>query len=501
MKQIYISIFLLIFAVTANAQDNLAKESKQKMQDFLQKFSSPKQLKSAATEAYALDSITFENGAFKEMTYNDNGLLLTYKYYKNEGGTINLFETETNTYNESGQMLTNVVASYDDWANKLTDQWKIENTYTSQGRPLTEIEWVVGDEAPYELEYQSKTTYTFPEDKALEAMVYDWDNDQWNLEEKQMIFGSWGTGTLPMVDSLYLETLVEGTSDEWFRVAKMFFAYSGDGLMAETLSIIYDEDTGAELVKLKDKITYNAIGYTLMETTEIYNPDSMDWDLPSKVEYEYNDDNQIIREEEFNSGWTGILAPSSRIIYDYDSDGNLETQKDYLYSGGEELTLFYKDEFSFKNLDTENIMLPSSDIGYFGGLNDFFDEEFYENGAIDEVKHYSYWYSESVPNEELEKTGKYHYSKYGSVPTSVEQENNASIKVFPNPFTNEIKLQLEKAGDYQLKIRNSIGQVVYSKNINGTTTSHNVSGLPGGFYILSVLLDGENTTNYKLVKE
>ncbi len=499
MKQIYISIFLLIFAFTANAQDNLAKESKQKMQDFLQKFSSPELLKSATESAYALDSITFENGASKEMTYNDKGLLLTYKYYKNEGGTINLYETETNTYNESGQMLTNVVGMYDDWAKKVIDQSKYENTYNAQGRPVTEIEWEAGNDAPYALEYDSKTTYTYSDDK-IEMREYYWDDDDWKLDMRQEMFVRWGTGVYPMVDSAYTYMPEEGTSDVWVKLIKMTVIYSGS-LMSETIAIGYDENTGEERSKAKMKTTYNAIGNTLMETTEIYNSESMGWDLMVKDEYEYNTDNQIIREENFNVAWTaGILAPISRNTYDYDSDGNLETHKEYLFYGPGDLTLSYKDDFTFKNLDTENIMLPSSDIGIYGNYTDFYDVEFYENGAIDEVEHYSYSYTDTETNEMLEKTGKYHYSEHNSAPTSAKQIDNLSIKVFPNPFTNEIQLQLDNTEMYLLKLTNGTGQVVYSANVEASSI-HNVSDLPAGIYILSLTQNGVDKANYKLIKK
>lgn len=500
MKQIYISIFFLIFALTTNAQGNIAKESKQKMQDFFQKFSSPEQLKSATESAYALDSITFENGASKKMNYNSGGLLLTYKYYKNEADKINLYETETNTYNESGQMLTNVVGMYDDWAKKVIDQSKYENTYNALGRPVTEIEWDAGNDAPYALEYGSKTTYTYSDDK-IEMREYDWDDDDWKLDMKQEMFVRWGSVTYPMVDSAYTYTPEEGTSDVWVKRVKMTVTYSGS-LMSEIIAIGYDEDTGEERSKSKLKTTYNDIGNTLMETSEIYNSDSMRWDLMVKDEYEYNADNQIIREENYNVDWTtGLLAPISRNTYDYDSDGNLETQKEYLFYGTGDLTLSYKDDFTFKNLDTENIMLPSSDIGIFGNYTDFYDVEFYENGAIDEVEHYSYSYTDTETNEMLEKTGKYHYSEHNSSATSAKQLDNTSIKVFPNPFSNEIKLHLDKAEDYQLKIRNGIGQMVYSTTIYGTTTSHDVSDLPSGIYILSLAKEDKKAAAYKLIKE
>lgn len=500
MKQFYISTFLLIFAFTANAQGNLAKESKQKMQDFLQKFSSPEQLKSATESAYALDSITFENGASKKMTYNSRGLLLTYKYFKNEADKINLYETETTTYNESGQMLTNVVGMYDDWAKKVIDQSKYENTYNAQGRPVTEIEWAAGNDAPYALEYDRKTTYTYSDDK-IEMREYYWDEDDWKLDMKQEMFVRSGTGTYPMVDSAYTYTPEEGTSDVWVKRVKMTVTYSGS-LMSEMIAIGYDEDTGEERSKAKSKTTYNAIGNTLMETTEIYNSESMRWDLIVKDEYEYNADNQIIREENFNVAWTaGILAPISRNTYDYDSEGNLETQKEYLFYGPGDLTLSYKDDFTFKNLDTENIMLPSSDIGIFGNYTDFYDVEFYENGAIDEVEHYSYSYTDTETNEMLEKTGNYHYSEHNSLVTAIEEQDNMSVKVFPNPFSNELKITLDKPEEYLVKLTNCIGQVVYTSTVKTSVTSHNVSNLPTGVYILSLSKTGENTAVYKLIKE
>lgn len=499
MKKLYFPIFLLLIAIATNAQDNIVKEAKQKIQNFSQKFVSPEQLKSAAVSTYALDSITFENGASKKMTYNSSGLLLTYKYYKNEADKINLYETETNTYNESGQMLTNVVGMYDDWAKKVIDQSKYENTYNAQGRPVTEIEWDAGNDAPYALEYDSKTTYTYSDDK-IEMREYYWDNEQWNLDIKQEMFVRWGTATYPMVDSAYTYIPEEGTSDVWIKVIKMTVTYSGS-LMSEMIAISYDEDTGEERSKAKSKTTYNAIGNTLLETTEIYNSDNITWDLIAKDEYEYNADNQIIREENFNVAWTaGILAPISRKTYDYDSDGNLKTQKEYLFYGPGDLTLSYKDDFTFKNLDTKNIMLPSGDIGIPANYTDFYDVGFYENGAIDEVEHYSYSYSETIQDEMLEKTGKYHYSQHNSIGTSVEQLSNTSIKVFPNPFSNEISIKLDSPGDYILRITNGTGQIVYSANILVSST-HNVSNLPNGMYILSLSKNGGNNTNYKLIKK
>ncbi len=94
---------------------------------------------------------------------------------------------------------------------------------------------------------------------------------------------------------------------------------------------------------------------------------------------------------------------NTKNTYEYGSDGNLTVLKAYVSDGdnAEEMLLYNRYEFKFNNLNTDNIMLPSSETGYYNNYYDFYEHEFYTNGAIDEVKHSEYEYtSESL---ELQK--------------------------------------------------------------------------------------------------
>lgn len=499
MKKIYIPIFLLLIAVAANAQSNFAKEAKQKIQEFLQKISSPEQLKSASAEAYALDSVTYENGDVKKMIYNNNGLLLKYEGYKNEDGKIYLNDMETNTYNESGQILTNLISKYDDWEEIVLDQWKYETTYDAQGRITSEIYW---DETsmPNELQQDDKVEYEYKENNTIDLFQYTWDN-KWELDNKTTMFVKWGAGSTPTIDSMHVYLPVNGSTDNWLLMGNMITKYHAPNLISETLSTLFDEETGAITYKSKTETSYNNNGDILSDVTLSYNPANGEWKTTSKELYEYNTTNQTISEEYFFFNWaTDLLEPTTKNTYEYGSDGNLTVLKAYVSDGdnAEEMLLYNRYEFKFNNLNTDIIMLPSSETGYYNNYYDFYEHEFYTNKAIDEVKHYEYEYtSESL---ELQKIGKYHYSEHNSVATSAIEFDKSSISVFPNPFTNQIKQQLDNSETYLLKISNGMGQVVYTSIVESSST-HNVSYLPSGMYILSLFKNGETKANYKLIKK
>jgi virulence-associated protein VapD len=501
MKHFYILIALLFVSTLGNAQNNFAKEQKQKMLDFTQKFIPQQQLKSAAANPYALDKLSYENGAYKEMTYNADGQLLTFKGYENEDGTIYLDDKETNNYNQNGQLLTNVISRYDRFAEKMVDQWKYENFYDAQNRIVSEISYVVEDDAPYALINDNKTEYKYMEDGTVEATLYNWW-DGWSLDTKQIMYVRWESQNVPTVDSIKGYVLMDSESDTWSHIGVINFVYNELGQLTEINSTSFDEKTGEVNSKMKEETVYNNNGYVLSESTKRYNPDEMEWVTVLATEYEYEAETRLIQEQDYSLSWsTGLLAPSFKTTYQYDTKGNLEIREDYLpdYDNGGVMMVYNKYLYKYKELNTENIMLPPAETGYYSSGYEFYDIDYYLNGAIAEVQHYGWDYqTEAI---ELEKTGTYHYSEYKGIGTSAKQINDLSIRVFPNPFTNEIKLQLDKAGEYQLKIRNSIGQVVYSTNINDATTSHNVSDLPGGLYILSVFSEGENIENYKILKQ
>ncbi len=78
-----------------------------------------------------------------------------------------------------------------------------------------------------------------------------------------------------------------------------------------------------------------------------------------------------------------------------------------------------------------------------------------------------------------------------------ENNNNTSIKVYPNPVSNELIIENTGSNDkLYYEILNSIGQVVYSGNVIGKTTIE-TTNLSSGVYLLK--LDNGKTINFKKI--
>lgn len=98
----------------------------------------------------------------------------------------------------------------------------------------------------------------------------------------------------------------------------------------------------------------------------------------------------------------------------------------------------------------------------------------------------------------------YQHSKYkscwvSSVATNNSPTENIAIDVFPNPFQNELTINLLDNNDltYHLEIYNLLGQTVYSTTLSNSLT-FDTSFLPKGTYFLSIFNQNEKK---KLVKK
>jgi hypothetical protein len=62
-------------------------------------------------------------------------------------------------------------------------------------------------------------------------------------------------------------------------------------------------------------------------------------------------------------------------------------------------------------------------------------------------------------------------------------------KIFPNPFSEKIEIQMPSNADYFIQLLNSIGQIIYSEKLNGSRTFINTEQLPSGAYFLRINSD------------
>ncbi|MFA7686897.1 MAG: T9SS type A sorting domain-containing protein [Moheibacter sp.] len=75
----------------------------------------------------------------------------------------------------------------------------------------------------------------------------------------------------------------------------------------------------------------------------------------------------------------------------------------------------------------------------------------------------------------------------------IEEINQSSFSVYPNPFTNEVNIKLPEnvKGNYTFNVTDLSGRMVYTKNQSEKSFIWNGSNLPKGVYILSIESNGK----------
>ncbi len=75
-------------------------------------------------------------------------------------------------------------------------------------------------------------------------------------------------------------------------------------------------------------------------------------------------------------------------------------------------------------------------------------------------------------------------------------------KIFPNPFNNNINIELPKTHqNADIYIFDILGKLVLKSTISDTKTILNTAGLPNGIYIIKIVAEGENIFVGKAIKE
>lgn len=78
--------------------------------------------------------------------------------------------------------------------------------------------------------------------------------------------------------------------------------------------------------------------------------------------------------------------------------------------------------------------------------------------------------------------------------TGIEEESLIKLSTHPNPFTNQLRIELDAQENYQIEVYNSMGQVVYSEFSRDNLLIIDSSQWPSGIYFVKYQSDsGEKT--------
>jgi len=84
----------------------------------------------------------------------------------------------------------------------------------------------------------------------------------------------------------------------------------------------------------------------------------------------------------------------------------------------------------------------------------------------------------------------------------VEKIGQTEIKIFPNPTTEKITLEISNWQELQtgvFTLFSSNGQLIKEQTVQSSTTTVSLAGMPAGSYILKVFINGK-TENWKIIK-
>jgi hypothetical protein len=86
-----------------------------------------------------------------------------------------------------------------------------------------------------------------------------------------------------------------------------------------------------------------------------------------------------------------------------------------------------------------------------------------------------------------------------AVPVSVTDHPEPSLDIYPNPAQDQLTIQHSTAMN-RVQIFDIYGKLLQSEELDGTSTSLNVSGLSSGTYIVRIT-DDQNVVVRKFIKK
>jgi hypothetical protein len=95
----------------------------------------------------------------------------------------------------------------------------------------------------------------------------------------------------------------------------------------------------------------------------------------------------------------------------------------------------------------------------------------------------------------------YDWKKLTTLNIPIGNESNerlAEVKVWPNPFSNDITIQLG-APEFMVRLFDMKGSLVYEEDITQNEKTINTDGLSSGIYVISVNQNGQ-TFRAKMIK-
>jgi hypothetical protein len=407
-------------------------------------------------------------------------------------------------YDDSSHYTYNTVGVYDKITNYNFNEnnWEpsTRNSYYYNDDQLTTLytvqSWVNGEWGQAEGDFQDLRSYDDLGNQ-LELIYQNWTQGEWKTYLRNS--NTYYPGT-----NLIETELFQGTSNP-----------SGE-LMNETYNVYED---------------YNANGDWIRQTRQFWDPYALEWGNKTVFERVFNSEDQVIlsvESEELND----ILIPGLQTIYTYNNEGLIQQRLTQLWDNSQEewydlRQVIYEYDENGNTTLYESYFLDSYSQELSASIRIEFT--YFESGELEQYvvlvsngmelvndSRFTFTYYEDIFerqtylrelwNTELDAWendifGEYFYNLFVDTKEQLLEEEQA-IKLFPNPATGQVNIQLNNlvltGHGIRAQLFNQQGQLVRQYTLGQDNHQLDISGLPVGSYWLKVS-NGQYSAVKKLV--
>ncbi len=138
------------------------------------------------------------------------------------------------------------------------------------------------------------------------------------------------------------------------------------------------------------------------------------------------------------------------------------------------------------------------DAGAVSGANDIHFHHHIQTGDPDVTEYVLKIYEKgNEANNYVQFTYKYDANYVG-----VDNINNTSFSVYPNPATDILNIRIpENINSPELRLTNIIGKAILKTNLADSKNKINIKNLPAGIYFVTIISNGSIIDTKKLIKK
>jgi len=251
----------------------------------------------------------------------------------------------------------------------------------------------------------------------------------------------------------------------WMDLGILTNTYNNSNQLIQSIDQDYDLMTMQMKNTSKSTHTYNSDGTEYQTTSQIWGT-SGSWTNSNRSTFTYNSNKKI----------------SSIIFEEYKNDAWLNEMKS---------AITYNSNGTIKETISQEWDIPT------GAWKDLWKENYSYNA--DQTINQMVITEWKADLNNWENQSKLIYTYDSSTFLDPEVATSDQIKVFPNPFQNEIFIQSESSVDSNIQLINSAGQIVRNINKSELLSTINLGSLRSGVYWLKLVTPESNQT-VKIIK-